>query len=751
MIKISWPGCLFENNILLKSPVAAAADVQRPHFFIIYHFNLLHIIDVESIPSCIFNTCFCYSGSQGIVSIASTIASAMKTTSHRNQQEIESFQDFFTYRPETYNRDYNTDRCTTNSIYGNDGFKNVVNHCRFSLKSPIGGEEDAFEDKDGCFIGNGNSHSSDEGYHDQYRGDENVSLQRNSSTCRRTGHNNDFNTMGSDNYLEYSINRSRRENSGISVTEDFKTAEVFERHDHDQGSVDDYDHGNIIDDGADFVDYSDSGRRHQFVCHGDGHIYRYDYLEDDVPQDLPKFHHQKPSRQGFSSEENEEACNSVFKDDGCQVTDIRDGYCGSFAIDDRNESQNEVIENLEFGDYDADFDEVKDCADANCQDDRLPLRLIGVPDLHHMDDYAEDDRQNLAHRRSPPCENAVDSTACEDDSSLSDEGEFAPAKHTSTRDDKQTDGLMSHRRHSDRTIQPIQNNRNIQAAKFLYSPLDVIQRIELVMASLIDYLDQNKAPILKSFVETRSDIIRANDGNDSDSELGSRACNRNINLRKNNVNSNPTFQRSFGNISQTRSFTSVVLVMSFVHQLLLSNRTTTTREVYYVFVTHFRSQRECDSAILDVAKILDVPRRALGLSASPKGMSTQIPKDNEFVNHALCIDQFVRRHYHKRIHLTLLIFPRRIVPGWFCGCVEITRKGTLPSGKDISGSVDGTAISSMQGLPITREWIERDDHGKADGGIEIHVSSKNAKCILVIEKEGVYNRLSEERLFDRFP
>ena len=35
--------------------------------------------------------------------------------------------------------------------------------------------------------------------------------------------------------------------------------------------------------------------------------------------------------------------------------------------------------------------------------------------------------------------------------------------------------------------------------------------------------------------------------------------------------------------------------------------------------------------------------------------------------------------------------------------------------------------------------------------MEIKVSSKNAKVILVIEKEGVYNRLSEERLFDRFP
>jgi meiotic recombination protein SPO11 len=47
----------------------------------------------------------------------------------------------------------------------------------------------------------------------------------------------------------------------------------------------------------------------------------------------------------------------------------------------------------------------------------------------------------------------------------------------------------------------------------------------------------------------------------------------------------------------------------------------------------------------------------------------------------------------------------------------------------------------MQGLPITREWLEGDS---------LNVRSK-ATCILVIEKEGVYNRLSEDRFFERIP
>ncbi|KAL7442454.1 hypothetical protein ACHAXH_009236 [Discostella pseudostelligera] len=229
--------------------------------------------------------------------------------------------------------------------------------------------------------------------------------------------------------------------------------------------------------------------------------------------------------------------------------------------------------------------------------------------------------------------------------------------------------------------------------------LNVIQRIESVMETLLMCIDRKEEPILRGYVSPKpyEDRHEFDSANHAVEECIPGAMS----------NGDPKFYRSIGNIAQSRSFTSICLVMYFIHQLLLSNRTTTTREVFYVFVTHFRNQRECDGVILDVAKVLGVSRRSLGLFASPKG--------------------------------------------WFCGCIEITRKGTLPSGKDVSGFIDGTALCSIQGLPITKEWTERDENGCTDDGIEIKVTSKNAKVILVIEKEGVYNRLSEERIFDRFP
>ena len=141
------------------------------------------------------------------------------------------------------------------------------------------------------------------------------------------------------------------------------------------------------------------------------------------------------------------------------------------------------------------------------------------------------------------------------------------------------------------------------------SSQDVIHRIEIVMLNLIHHLDQLEGPVLYEYKNPKED--------DDDDSLSSTTSNVFQDLRKYNTS---TPFKQFDNMARQRVFTSVVLVMSFIHSLLLSNRTTTTREVYYVFVTHFRSQKECDSAILDVARCLGVPRRALGLSASPKGV-----------------------------------------------------------------------------------------------------------------------------------
>lgn len=136
-----------------------------------------------------------------------------------------------------------------------------------------------------------------------------------------------------------------------------------------------------------------------------------------------------------------------------------------------------------------------------------------------------------------------------------------------------------------------------------------------------------------------------------------------------------------------RLLTSVILIADFCHDLLQSQRTTTIREVYYHFVTHFRNQAECDKAIWDLAEILMVPRSALGLAASPKG--------------------------------------------WCCGSLELydAQDQLIWNGRSLD--VHGIAITT----PLKHATIRAYD----------------AKCILVVEKEGIYNRLSEDKIFQQYP
>jgi meiotic recombination protein SPO11 len=189
----------------------------------------------------------------------------------------------------------------------------------------------------------------------------------------------------------------------------------------------------------------------------------------------------------------------------------------------------------------------------------------------------------------------------------------------------------------------------------------VIQRIEELAASIIALLDEERMPILETYPTEH---------------VPDRVITKRFNM------------------SQCRSFTSIVMVTAFCHSLLLANRTTTTREVYYFYVTHFRSQKECDLAIMDAASLLQVPRASLGLKASPRG--------------------------------------------WFAGDIQLVQKGG-----DII--LDGRALQSIQGSPVSSDWLKP----ATQRNFTVHTIA--AECILVVEKEGVYNRLSEDRFFDDYP
>lgn len=148
--------------------------------------------------------------------------------------------------------------------------------------------------------------------------------------------------------------------------------------------------------------------------------------------------------------------------------------------------------------------------------------------------------------------------------------------------------------------------------------------------------------------------------------------------------------KRFQYLHQSKSITNILLVLSYCHSLY--PRTTTTREVYYYYVTHFRSQRECDQAIADCCTLLGdsgVPRHALGLHASSRG--------------------------------------------WMYGKLRVYESEQQQQQQSRS-EPQLKWDASVESCPITADWLRFP--------LQLECS---ARCIVVIEKEGIFQRLVEDQ------
>ncbi|KAL7576032.1 hypothetical protein ACA910_000819 [Epithemia clementina (nom. ined.)] len=240
---------------------------------------------------------------------------------------------------------------------------------------------------------------------------------------------------------------------------------------------------------------------------------------------------------------------------------------------------------------------------------------------------------------------------------------------------------------------------------------EVLKRIEAVAHSvLVDLEEEGKLPHVEEFEQNFAFTSQNHYSSQQEDFVGE------VDVRQ-RCSSNRKLTKEF-NLQQSRSMTSIVMVLSYCHNLLLQGKTTTIRELYYFYVTHFRNQKECDLAIRDAAVLLNVPRHALGLKASPKG--------------------------------------------WYCGDLQITT--TTTNGEAIV--TDARALTSFHGAPIDSTWVHlcnQDNNGRGgdDNGSDsddnnnnnqrTRVSTMAARCILVVEKEGIYNRLAEDRFYDAYP
>ncbi|EQC39822.1 hypothetical protein SDRG_03242 [Saprolegnia diclina VS20] len=139
--------------------------------------------------------------------------------------------------------------------------------------------------------------------------------------------------------------------------------------------------------------------------------------------------------------------------------------------------------------------------------------------------------------------------------------------------------------------------------------------------------------------------------------------------------------------ASARKYTGMWLVLQIAHQLLLEDKTVTQRELYYLH-PFFTSQQEADECILDVSGLLCVPRECLNIIGGVKGYFTG----------RLCY--------------------RSADKQW------------------IDCSLNGAS-----GQPISRELLR----------LESEDMTSDAQYIIVVEKEGIFNRLGEDLFYNRVP
>ncbi|ETN04477.1 hypothetical protein F442_14518 [Phytophthora nicotianae P10297] len=231
----------------------------------------------------------------------------------------------------------------------------------------------------------------------------------------------------------------------------------------------------------------------------------------------------------------------------------------------------------------------------------------------------------------------------------------------------------------------------MESARNISTREDILRRIEALAAEFLEILSTGKVLELEALKRDSSAMIY-------DHENQRQLHGNDTRLIKLN--------RQGG-----RKYTGIWLILQTAHALLTENKTATQRDVYYLH-PFFKGQGEADEAILDAGSILGIPRDSMNIVAATKGCFT----GDISVLVSLCFAMASHRH---DTHFDI-----------FCLF-------------DFFGKRDGKwrHFGSGEEVSITHELLQ----------LKPQEMKSNATCILVIEKDGIFNRLREDKFFEIVP
>ncbi|CAG04090.1 unnamed protein product, partial [Tetraodon nigroviridis] len=132
---------------------------------------------------------------------------------------------------------------------------------------------------------------------------------------------------------------------------------------------------------------------------------------------------------------------------------------------------------------------------------------------------------------------------------------------------------------------------------------EVLERIESIILGIVTSLSKDEAPVL--VLPNRSSW--ANVSFDGSVGLQMTSENSVISIRSNCS-------------SSVTKFAQTVKILSVIYRLVQSNSFATKRDIYYNNTQLFGSQKSVDSIVDDISCLLKVPRRALHVLATSKGL-----------------------------------------------------------------------------------------------------------------------------------
>ena len=165
---------------------------------------------------------------------------------------------------------------------------------------------------------------------------------------------------------------------------------------------------------------------------------------------------------------------------------------------------------------------------------------------------------------------------------------------------------------------------------------------------------------------------------------------------------NKTQKRVFGYAPSSRAYTQIFAIAGLVAELNYFKKTMSQRDLYYSLKFLFRDQSECDVRLLEFGALVRLHRYEMGIVPSSKGF----------------ISGYIKFRF---------------------------RKNSNEDTSWVDCSEDSSDDQFKAGTTISFGWT-----AWADEELDIFVPD-NVKYLVVIEKEGIFRRLTQDKFFERLP